>query len=268
MVAPTGYRIERIDKGSIRRYLVTGDPRVAGKQLPSVTTILNIIDKSGGLVPWARDTALAKVHSVLSEEEFHLRLRDAESMDSYQSAISEAVAEARRRPDEVKETAASFGDLTHRIISDLIRNRAPEIPVAHATVIANFATWLNNLNVTLDVSEFMVYSAEFLYAGSFDAVGRRPGESSVSIFDWKTANHLYDENALQVAAYAKAYEEMTGIHVDQAWVVRFGKDSPSFEARKVEDLDTAFNSFLSAKFLQQSLRAAIWDKKAMVKFNG
>jgi ATP-dependent exoDNAse (exonuclease V) beta subunit len=53
----------------------------------------------------------------------------------------------------------------------------------------------------------MVYSARHRYAGAIDALAYREGE--LVALDWKTSKGLYPEYALQVAAYAKAIEEMT-----------------------------------------------------------
>ena len=72
--------------------------------------------------------------------------------------------------------------------------------------------------------------------------------------DWKTSNGIYLEYALQVAAYAKALEEMTGEKVHEAWTVRLGKRTPEFEAKKVEDIETAFIAFRAALYLWKSLR--------------
>ena len=54
-----------------------------------------------------------------------------------------------------------------------------------------------------------------------DAVPYRNGQ--LVALDWKIGNGLYPEHLLQVAAYAKALEEMSGESVSEAWAVRLGK---------------------------------------------
>lgn len=57
-----------------------------------------------------------------------------------------------------------------------------------------------------------------------------------------------------MAAYAQALEEMTCQPVKEAWVVRLGKTTPEFEARKVLDLADSFIAFRAALYLWRSMR--------------
>jgi hypothetical protein len=50
----------------------------------------------------------------------------------------------------------------------------------------------------------------------------------------KTTNSLWPEYSLQISAYAKAYEELYGEHIEHAYLVRF-----EFSAQKQRK--TAFN---------------------------
>jgi hypothetical protein len=54
-----------------------------------------------------------------------------------------------------------------------------------------------------------------------DALASLKLENKVHLvaLDWKTTNALWPEFALQIAAYAKAYEEIYGEHIDQAYLV-------------------------------------------------
>lgn len=84
-----------------------------------------------------------------------------------------------------------------------------------------------------------------------DAVAYRG--NALVVVGWKTSNGLY-RDALEVAAYAKALEEMTGQPVKEAWAVRFGKKAPEFEARRVLDLEDAFIAFRAALYLWKAMR--------------
>jgi hypothetical protein len=112
----------------------------------------------------------------------------------------------------------------------------------------------------------MVFSHLYGYAGSMDALARKMNDGrGLVVLDWKTSNRLNDEYAYQVAAYAKALEEMTGVcvcftvyfglcyswqpitsgeTVEEGWVVRFDKYRPFFEARRIHNLDESFGVFL------------------------
>ena len=127
--------------------------------------------------------------------------------------------------------AADFGTQAHILIDQIVQRLEPEIPAEMVTVVENFATWRREAGLDIQMSEMMVYSAKYRYAGAMDAVATRDGQ--LVALDWKTSNGLYPEYALQVAAYAKALEEMTGQTVTEAWAIRFGKTTPEFEVRKV-----------------------------------
>ena len=101
----------------------------------------------------------------------------------------------------------------------------------------------------------MVFSAKYRYAGAMDAIAYRDG--SLVALDWKTSNGIYPEYALQVAAYAKALEEMTGNPVTEAWTVRFGKSAPEFEARQVIDLEKSFIAFRAALYLWRAIKGEL-----------
>lgn len=58
------------------------------------------------------------------------------------------------------------------------------------------------------LTETVAYSAKYGYAGAMVAIAYHEGKL-VALLDWKTSIAIYSEDALQVAAYAKALEEMT-----------------------------------------------------------
>ena len=118
-----------------------------------------------------------------------------------------------------------------------------------------------------DLSEVFVYSEKYKYAGAMDAVGWRhlpDGTKSFVALDWKTSKASRAEYALQLAAYAKAFEELQGVKVSEAWVVRFDKTKPSFEVKKVLEIDRSFSTFLAALQLWRFFNSLVpvWDTKS------
>ncbi len=75
----------------------------------------------------------------------------------------------------------------------------------------------------------------------------------------------HTEYALQVAAYARAYEEMTGETVDEGWVVRLDKRKPKFEAKRVKDLDECFESFLCSLRLWRHVKQNLFEGNGGVR---
>ena len=246
--------VTRVDRGTRRHYQVTGDEAVDPKaKLVSVTTVLGVINKPA-LIPWARNQALEKVRLTL--EEFM-----GAAGRGYLSGIDipALIEEARTRPDEIRDEAGNLGTRAHDLIEKYLRGEEAVVPDDLTQVLISFLSWQKESCITVTMAEQMVYSAKHLYAGTMDAWGIRDGKPVA--LDWKTSNALYPEAALQVSAYAKAWEEMTGERCERAYVVRFGKTKAEFEVREVADIDASFQAFLAAKTLYEGTKAAAWAKK-------
>ena len=214
---------------------------------PSVTTVLYVINKPA-LVPWARNMALESVETALMK-----RTGAQEAITP--EWVSKVIAEARRRPEQIRSEAADFGTQAHVAIDQIVQGLEPQIPPEMELVVNNFAEWRREAHLDIKLTETMVFSAKYRYAGAMDAIAYRDG--SLVALDWKTSNGIYPEYALQVAAYAKALEEMTGNPVTEAWTVRFGKSAPEFEARQVMDLEKSFIAFRAALYLWRAIKGKL-----------
>ena len=104
-------------------------------------------------------------------------------------------------------------------------------------------------------SEVSVFHPELRYAGQIDCVARCGDR--VIIIDWKSGKEIYPSHAMQVAAYAMAYSEMTGLEVSEAWVV---KASPitGFEANQVVDLAQAQKAFIAMQETKRNADRIKW----------
>lgn len=87
---------------------------------------------------------------------------------------------------------------------------------------------------------------------------KRGGEDILVIFDWKTSKSINNEHALQVSAYAKAYEELYGKKVEEGIVVKLDKTSTSFQMKRVKNLDETFKGFLSARYLFDIMNTSLF----------
>ena len=223
--------------------------RVEGYEepFPSVTTVLSVISKPA-LIRWSRDVALDSVRAALSNWTSSMTWVTPEWID-------QIISNARRLPDEKRDQAANFGNKAHELIDEIIQGKEPEVPQEMVPVVSGFEKWRRGAGLQISFTEKTVYSAKYKYAGTMDAVAHR-GSRLVAL-DWKTSNGLYPENALQVAAYAKALEEMSDQQVKEVWVVRFGKSAPIFEARQVLDLEGAFTTFRAALYLWRAMQGRL-----------
>jgi ATP-dependent exoDNAse (exonuclease V) beta subunit len=185
---------------------------IDGIEYPSVTEILKVINKPE-LVEWFKRTNFSEIV-------------------------------------EKSEKATNIGDIVHDAIHKLLKGERVEIKIKPEYVssvqncVSAFLDWKKKCGVEVVETEKLVVSKKHFYAGTFDFVGKVDGK--IVLADWKTSSAIYKEYFVQVAAYKVAYEEMTGQKVDECWVIRFGKNTADFEAKKVEDLDKLFTLFLYA----------------------
>lgn len=239
-----------------RFYRVEGYPNVS---FPSVTSILTVINKPG-LAFWDKNLSLSYIQKKLSF-----------AADSQQFLTEEwiqnMVCEARKAGSIEANRAATFGTRGHQVLEDICSGRehrkdSDMEPIANA-----MSSWMRDSGYEIIFTEQMVYSAMHEYAGSVDAIALTPsacnsGHDSFDlvIFDWKISSKIRTEYALQLAAYAKALEEMSGTTIEEAWVIRFGKEAPEYEARQVKCLDHCFRIFQAALTLYKEYsRSGITD---------
>ncbi len=240
-------RVERVEVGRSRLYRVEGQDCL----LPSVTTVTRLIAKEG-LPIWYKRMALEGVFAALMAR----RQQGMEAFPIEEEMLRQLLAEAEGYPEQERQAAADFGSELHAIIADLLMGAEIAVPPAFAAAVAAFRHWQETagLHLTLFASEVPVYSLQHGYAGTVDAIGWRKREAAIVAIDWKSGKGIYREYALQVAAYAAAIEEMTGYPVSECWVVRLGRDHPSFVARQVDDWRVAFEAFKAALALYSCLR--------------
>ena len=235
VTAPTGGRHYEID----------------GVRYPSVTTILKVVNKPA-LVPWAKKVALEKVREELQERVTRPAHAPTELDDEW---LDEVIAAAKKRTDEIRDEAASIGTRSHEVIEDFLKTG--ELPLSKidrdiVPVIESFTNWWYVSGLKFHASEMVVVSKVHGYAGTLDVVAiDERGEHCV--IDIKTSNGIYPEMAMQVAAYAFAYESMALEHdTGRCYVVRLGKNKSEFEVKEV-DVWRSFEGFQGAMRLFEAL---------------
>jgi hypothetical protein len=193
-----------------------------GETLISVTAATSQIDKSQALVPWAinlmRDFLIAKwdPKKKISEEE-KMRL----------------IMEASQQHRMVKEREATIGDLAHDWASQWIKGKKPEIPEEDRlrNCVISFLNWVKESKIKFEMTEKVVYSKRYNYAGILDAAGKIDGERV--ILDFKATNAIYSEMRYQLAGYWQALEEETKKQYKRGYIVKFGKDTGEFQVLEI-----------------------------------
>lgn len=212
-----------------------------GAPLPSVTTIIGVVDKSGPLVGWAkRITAEAAVdHRAEIEGWVTLSGRDGAI------AMLKTVAVAQR------DKAANAGTDVHQLAEAIARGQEVLVPEELAPYIASYRGFLDDFGPEFLAAEEMVADLTHGYAGTLDAIARIAGE--VWMLDIKTSKGVYPETALQLAAYGHAEfigrpgtEQKFRIPEIDRWGVIHVRPE-KYELIEMEVTRSTYGAFLAAK---------------------
>ena len=238
--------IEMIEKRRQHWYKVSGHDEL----LPSVTTCLKIIDKSGPLMGWAKNVMADKFRSELIEENSQGKFPTKEAW------VDAVVIRAKKRPDQERDEAADAGTTAHGLIADIIEGGKPSVPEVLTPAVQGAMEFLSDYNLTVEAVEQRVWHPVYGYAGTVDCIARDP-DGRLIVIDWKRAKALYPEYAYQVAAYADAVEALTGELILAAYVVRLPRSRDEglrYECKCVHSIDDAFATYVLAQDLWASVK--------------
>lgn len=160
--------------------------------LPSVTTVIGVLDKSGPLVGWAkRETAACAVRNL----DVLLRMRET-------GGDAAATDWLKKIPDYQRDSAADVGSRIHALAGQINRGLEPAVSADEVPFIDAYRAFLASFRPRFVAAEEMVVSLRHGYAGTLDAIAVIDGETW--LLDLKTGSGVYPETALQLAAYGAA----------------------------------------------------------------
>ena len=207
----------------------------------SVTSVLKIVDKSGPLIGWAkRITAEAA-------------LRHAAELPQWIEDFGGdgAVGMLTKATNVIRDKAANAGSEIHQLADAIVKGQEVVVPEELQPYVTALLHWQQEFEPEYLASEEMVFSRHG-YAGTLDAIVRISGE--VWLVDYKTSKGVYEETALQLAAYGAA--DFIGRPgdplrysippVDQYGVVHIRPEGAELVPY---DVTGAFEAFLAAKRL-------------------
>ncbi len=239
---------------------------INGRQLPSVTTILEVIAKPA-LGPWYAKEERRQLETALLEVLVRPGPADREA---YKAFVLEHLATAItgvKAADRARERAATIGTAVHAGIEWQIRTRLgedagpePILPDAAAWAVESWKDWAKSVALEPLALERVVYCEDCGYAGTMDLYARVKGIPTV--LDWKTGRAIYPEAFLQNVAYRHAAARL-GMPGEQGMIVRLPKrlDDPAWEAMGVPPTIT-MDEFLAA------LRLWWWQRRMDGKAHG
>lgn len=173
--------------------------------LPSVTSILKVVDRPG-LTQWlvrrererAIDAAVKLLGDGLSPAAFKLQM--------------ETILAQRPAPDGAAERGGHVHAWLEKALREEVTGKPQAIELnAFADTSVNgtmeaFTAWRKTLKLVPLTVERFVYSEEYEYAGTLDALAET--DDGPTIIDWKSGKSIHPEAYLQAAAYANAVVEM------------------------------------------------------------
>ena len=232
--------------------------------LPSVTSISGQYG-GGGLYPAGYKHALDAVFGEYNKAKTEV------NDDSWMSDYVRYWVPPFQRPDgsdflryrqEVEEiptpgkVAAEFGTGVHKALELMLKGEEDaEIPAKYADAVSAVLSWLQRGGsdgpYIVEDTEVSVFHPELLIGGQIACVVRCGNR--VIIIDWKSGKDIYPNHAMQIAAYAMAYEAMTGEVVSEAWIVKSGRHG--FDAKQVADLAPAQKAFIAMQETKKNVDA-------------
>jgi hypothetical protein len=229
-------------------------------EVPSVTQITHILDKSAALLNWA--TKLM-AQEVLDQIPLSNNGRIETSLEDFTELILNAKSAHTRK----LEDASDVGKQAHSFLEDYIKEiishnphikERPHDPRANSCIDAAL-DWVSKFNVRFLFTERKVYSKQFDFAGTLDGLAIVDVSEELKdrkcLIDWKTSSGVWPEHMLQSAAYCHAFQEETGETIDDRFILRLDKTDGSFNAFYVphEEFATDFQAFVNALDLTRSI---------------
>jgi len=231
---------ETINGHLVEFYPETHKYKIDGKNFPSPTQILNILDKPA-IKFWAVNQTIKYI-----QDRLDVLTRGEIKLEDFN--VNEILFGAKREHEKQKEEAGNIGKQTHGFISQFHKAEIkkekfilPELlDEKIIRAFRRFEEWIKMSNFQVEETEKIVISVPKKYAGTLDAIGKMNDKRV--LLDYKTSNGIWDEYHYQACAYRYAYEEMTGKRIDEIWILRFGKDG-DFEAEEVKNYQARINAF-------------------------
>lgn len=225
-----------------------------GELVPSVTTILKVLDKPA-LLYWA-----AKIQQEADREaaDAWAAGRGPKSLD----AALKPVAQAWRRK---RDKAGDAGTQAHALIEHESRlmlglpSEEPDASDEARFIFAGWREWAQGAGYKPLAVEARVCSVYHRFAGTVDVIAEVPGLGIAGpvVADWKSSKELYDEHRLQSHAYRAALSEMTDTPAMPGVVVVLPKEQAApIKHHVIEWEASAWEAFLGALMVYRWKKAA------------
>tara|TARA_R100001086_G_C11847959_1_gene260616 strand:- start:5272 stop:6105 length:834 start_codon:yes stop_codon:yes gene_type:complete len=216
---------------SHRYKLIEEDGEERKEWIPSPSTIINKLDKSRQLIPWAVGCFETRVLELMRDGRQFTR-DDVLSM----------LAEGKNAHNEIKEKACNVGTIVHEFAEDYSADpKTAELSSDYELLtdedkakvdngINAFKEWVKEHDPKFLKSEFSVFSRKERFVGTSDELVEFDNDQYKGkyLLDYKTSKGVYSSHFYQASSYLKAYEEEYSEKLDGAMIVHFSKDTGEF----------------------------------------
>jgi len=211
--------------------------RLDGREIPSVTTLIDRGCPKPALIQWAAETSASY------------------AVDHWQELSDAGVAERLRRIEKARFTerdrAAVKGQQVHELAWRLAHGERVDVPAQMAAPVDSYLRFVAEWEPRELLLEAAVVHRRWWYAGRLDFIGSL-ADGLTWLLDFKTGKGVYAEAALQLAAYryAEAYIDADGLErplpsVDRVGVVHLTGEG--YELLPIDAGPEAFDAFLYVK---------------------
>jgi hypothetical protein len=215
---------------------------IDGQRLPSVTTILSLLEKKA-LIPWATKCMAKNIESRLDMDSLYSKHDIVNILTDSRDAWVEESRVARETGTSVHSiTESLFKSLAHGGEKAGMLDRDP-VTIEEINCVKAAYDWLLANDVRVIVTEEAVSHTG--YAGRIDLAAVVNGVPT--LVDIKTSKSIYPEYRMQVAAYLHAYnrDKPVADKLSCAAILRLDKSSGEFEYKVVRSVEKQLAKFLS-----------------------
>ena len=183
-----------------------------GEEVPRVTEVLKIIAKGEAFDNWLRNKG--------------------------------------KSSENLLTTAGDIGSSLHKHLETIGLGKeidTKDISTLEEKWLAEFYIWQEENVDSFVETEGRVWHKVDKYAGTLDSLVKLK-DGRIAVLDYKTTKYIYDTHELQVVAYVKAYEEMSGIKIDTAFILNFSQEDKKklLSVKEVKDIPAQYEIWIHA----------------------
>ena len=226
-----------------------------GKRIPSVTTILGVLDKPG-LPYWS--AGLVARDAIENHGYWGQRIHNGEDPE-------QVIRDLKRSPWKERDKAARRGTRIHQVLEAAAHGDPTDCPRDLLPMAQQAVDLLDREDVRTLETEARGYNRELWYAGTIDLIATVRGETW--LLDWKSSRSVHETHVMQIAAYAHMDtiltidgEKKPMPHIDRLGIIHISDDSASLVDAGDPD-GPAWDIFQAA----HTIHSHMWEITNMIK---